>query len=100
MLRKSDAAKLRVTRGEGNRGEHGQLAGKQHQHLDRCGGAARLRLGKGRDTGSVAIHLEKDAYRQGASEIGIQGAAVSGKGMTTEKHKDEKKKNNKTILIH
>ena len=45
-------------------------------------------LGSSRgDTRHIAVHLEKDAHGQGASEIGVQGIAVSGKGI-----------NNKTIF--
>lgn len=69
--------------GKGNRGEHGQLARKQHQHIDRRGGAARLRSGSRGDTGHLAVHFEKDAHHQGASEIGVQGAAVPRKGMNS-----------------
>ena len=35
--------------------------------------------GKGSDTGSLAVYIEEDAHGKGASEIGIQGVAVSGK---------------------
>ena len=60
-------------------------ARKQHQHIDRRGGAARLRSGSRGDTGHLAVHFEKDAHGKGTSEIGIQGAAVSGKGMNSPK---------------
>ena len=72
-------------RGKGNRGEHGSSARQQHQHIDRRGGAARLRLGARGDTGHLAVHLEEDAHGQGASEIGVQGAAVPRKGMNSPK---------------
>ena len=67
--------------GEGNRSQHGKLARQQHQHLHRRGGATRLRLGTRGDTRHITVYLEKDAHGQGASEIGVQGLAVSGKGM-------------------
>ena len=72
-------------RGKGNRGEHGQLARKQHQHIDRRGGAARLRLGARGDTGHLAVHLEKDAHGQGTSEVRVQGIALPRKGMNSPK---------------
>ena len=80
MLRKSDAAKLRVTpeldgdeRRPGGRRQHGRLAGKQHQHLHQCRGAQLASdLGKGLIQGTsqyiakkmrtVKVHL-KAGYR-------------------------------------
>ena len=48
-----------------------------------AGGAARLRLGQGADTRHEPVYRQEDAYRQGASEIRIQGHAISGQRLKT-----------------
>ena len=45
--------------------------------------ATRLRLGQGADTRHEPVYRQEDAYRQGASEIRIQGHAISGQRLKT-----------------
>ena len=57
--------------------------------------------GKGSDTGSLAVYIEEDAHGKGASEIGIQGVAVSEK-IDSKRRKEktargERKKNSQIL---